>query len=174
MYKIDLGIRIDIIRDLERKTLQQPNRLIRRKLFSQLMSARENLRLQYYNENSFQDPEILAILSKEAKSFIQFQEKYLTRHGSSNSEFATCLSAILNTCEQTQNIDRVSIINQAEQSFYHISEQLQNSSNIMKNYRLRNLERCKTILNTYSHNNIENKSRSLDCCTGLNKEELGE
>ena len=172
MYKIDLGIRIDIIGDLERKALQQPNRLIRRKLFSQLMSARENLRLQYYND-SVQDAEIITLLSKEAKSFIQFQEKYLTRHGNSNAEFATCLRSILDTCNQTQNIDRESIINQAEQSFNHISEQLQNSSNIMKNYRLRNLERCKTILNTYSHNKIESKARSLDCCTGLDKEELG-
>ena len=174
MYKIDLGIRIDIIRDLERKTLQQPNRLIRRKLFSQLMSARENLRLQYYNENSFQDPEILAILTKEAKSFIQFQEKYLTRHGSSNAEFAICLRTILDTCKQTQLCNKKEIITQAKQSFTNIYHTTRNSSNTMFNYRLHNIERCQFILNQYTEENIDAKARSLDCCTGLNKEELGE
>lgn len=173
MYKIDLGIRLDVIRDLERKTLQQPNRLIRRKLFSQLMSARENLRLQYYN-NSVQDAEIISLLNKEATSFIQFQENYLNRHGSSNAEFAKCLSSIMDTCKQTQFTDNTTIITQAQQSFDNISQHLQNSSNIMRDYRLRNVKRCQSILNQHFKETITNKPRSLDVCTGLDKEELGD
>lgn len=137
------------------------------------MSARENLRLQYYND-SVQDAEIVRLLNKEATQFIQFQESYLTRHGSSNAEFTKCLSSIINTCKQTEFTDNKPVIAQAKQSFDNISENLQESSNVMKNYRLRGVQRCQLLLEQYSEENIQNKPRSLDCCTGLNNEEMSE
>ena len=44
----------------------------------------------------------------------------------------------------------------------------------MKNYRLRQLQKCKAILNQYLEENIENKAKSADCYAELDKEEIGE
>ena len=94
MFKTDLKIRITIINDLEKEVLQEPNRVLRRKKLSELMSARHNLRLQFYND-SIQDATIQNMLSDEATTFIKFQEKLLTQFGCSNAEFGSCLNKII-------------------------------------------------------------------------------
>lgn len=174
MIKQDLKNRISFINDLERQVLQERNRFIRLKKLNKLMSARENLRLQFYTEH-IQDLEILKMLEEEANTYIKFQERFIARFkGRSNVEFETSLQSILDTCSQTQFINNKSIISQAKQSFENIYQTIQDTSNIMKNYRLRNVKRSLFILNQYSEEHIENKTGSLECCTGLNIEELGE
>lgn len=173
MFKSNLKVRITIIEDLEKEVLQEPNRVLRRKKLSELMSARHNLRLQYYNDN-IQDASIQNMLSNEATTFIKFQEKLLTQFGSSNAEFGTCLKAIMDTCEQSSTIGNTAPIEESKKSLYRLSESISHSSNIMKNYRLRGIKRCQILLDQYSLENINNVPRSLDCCADLNKEEMGE
>ena len=173
MFKTDLKIRITIINDLEKEVLQEPNRVLRRKKLSELMSARHNLRLQFYND-SIQDATIQNMLSDEATTFIKFQEKLLTQFGCSNAEFGSCLSSIMNTCEQSASIGNTTPIEESKKSLYRLSENIFHSSNIMKNYRLRGIKRCQILLDQYSLEQIKNTSRSLDCCTGLDKEEMSE
>ena len=171
--KQDLEKRIEVIEDIEQQILKEPVRYLRSKKLNFLLSARENLRLQFYN-NHFQDSDIITMLENEAKNFILFQATLTTRFGKSNTEFASHLQSIINTCKQCEFLNSKGIISTAQETLGYISLTTRESKNIMKNYRLRQLQKCKTILNQYSQENIENKARSVDCCTGLNKDELGE
>ncbi|MBE5736266.1 MAG: hypothetical protein E7356_02775 [Clostridiales bacterium] len=171
--KQDLENRISVIEDLEQQILQEPVRYYRLKKSNELLSARHNLRMQFYTEH-ITDSEILEMLENEAKNFVLFQATLTTRFGKSNSEFASNLQSVLDTCEQSKFLNSKDIISIAQETLGYISLTTRQSKNIMKKYRLRQLQKCKTILSQYSQENIENKARSLDCCTGLNKDELGE
>ena len=173
MIKQDLEKRIEVIEDLKKQVLKEPIRYLRSKKLNKLLSARENLRLQFYNQN-FQDLDIQTMLENEAKNFILFQATLTTRFGKSNTEFSSHLQSILDTCKQCQFLNSKGIISIAQDSLDCIGFNINESKNIMKNYRLRQLRKCKAILKQYSQKSIENKTRSVDCCTGLDKEELGE
>ena len=173
MIKPDLKNRISVIKDLEVQILKEPVRFYRLKKLNTLMSARHNLRLQFYNDH-IQDPELLALLESEAKDFIVFQKTLTISFGKSNTEFATTLQSIVDTCKQCEFLNSKNIHSTAQDSVDSIESQLLASNNVMKNYRLRQIQKCKTILSQYSVENIENKTRSIDCCIGLDKEELGE
>ena len=174
MIKEDLQNRISVIEDLESQILKEPVRFLRLKKINELMSARDNLRLQFYTEH-IQDYELLNLLKDEAQSYILFLATLTTRFGKSNAEFTSNLQSIIDTCEQCKFLNSKGIISTAKETLGLLSlTTARESKNIMKNYRLRQLKKCKTILNQYSEEIIENKARSVDCCTGLDKEELGE
>ena len=118
---------------------------------------------------------MLTMLETEAKDYISFQGELTTRFGKSNTEFTSNLQSIIDTCEQCKFLNSKGIISTAKETLGFLSlTTARESKNIMKNYRLRQLKKCKTILNQYSEEIIENKARSVDCCTGLDKEEMGE
>jgi len=171
MKNIDIAVRIYTIRELEKSILEEPIRLLRMKKINELMNARENLRLQFYTP-LITDKEIRFMLAKESFEFIQFQENLITKFGSSNAEFCTCLQNILDTCKQCEFMDNKLTIKQANKTLTNISERLKKSSNIMKYYRLRNVKKCKNILDQYTKENIENKSRSIGCCTDLDYDQI--
>ena len=174
MIKEDLQNRISVIEDLESQILKEPVRFLRLKKINELMSARDNLRLQFYTEH-IQDYELLNLLKDEAQSYILFLATLTTRFGKSNTEFTSNLQSIIDTCEQCKFLNSKGIISTAKETLGFLSlTTARESKNIMKNYRLRQLKKCKTILNQYSEEIIENKARSVDCCTGLDKEEMGE
>lgn len=172
MIKQDLINRISVIDDLEVQILKEPIRLLRSKKINELLSARHNLRMQFYTKH-IKDSETLEMLENEAKKFILFLTTLTTRFNKSNTEFAYNLQSILDTCNQCEFMNSKGLISIAQDSLECIELETNESNNIMKNYRLRSLQRCKTILNQYSKENIENKTRSMDCCTELDKEELG-
>ena len=173
MIKEDLQNRIFAIENLESQILKEPVRFLRLKKLNELMSARDNLRLQYYTEHN-QDYELLNLLKDEAQSYIMFLATLTARFGKSNTEFTSNLQSILDTCEQCQFLNSKSIISTAQETLGFLSlTTARESKSIMKNYRLRQLQKCKTILNQYSEEIIKNKARSVDCCTGLDKEEFG-
>lgn len=174
MIKEDLQNRISAIEDLESQILKEPVRFLRLKKLNELMSARDNLRLQFYNEHIYQDLEMLAILEKEAQDYIFFITSLTTRFSKSNSEFSSHLQSILDTCKQSSFFKSNNIITLSNNALGLISLKTRETKNIMTNYRLRNIQRCQTILEQYSQENIENKARSVASCTGLNKEEIGE
>ena len=142
------------------------------KKLNELMSARDNLRLQFYTEH-IQDYELLNLLKDEVQSYIMFLATLTTRFGKSNTEFASNLQSILDTCEQCKFLNSKGIISTAQETLGYISLTTRESKNIMKHYRLKQIQRCKKILRQYSKEFVENKARSLDCCTELDKEELG-
>jgi hypothetical protein len=172
--KQDLENRMSAIENLEHQILQEAVRFRRLKKLNELMSARDNLRLQFYNEHIYQDLEMLAMLEKEAQDYIFFITSLTTKFSKSNSEFSSHLQSILDTCEQGNFFKSNNIITLSNNALGLISLKTRETKNIMTNYRLRNIQRCKMILNQYSQENIENKARSVDCCTDLHKEEMGE
>lgn len=171
--KQDLENRISVIEDLKVQIVKEPVRFRRLKKLNELMSARDNLRLQFYNDH-IQDSEILVMLENEAKNFIMFQETLISRFNESNTEFASHLQSIIDTCKQCEFMNSQDIHSTAQDSLEWIEFRVKDSKNIMTNYRLRNIQRCKTMLNQYTEEKIENRTRSVDSCTGLNKEEIGE
>ena len=171
MFKEDLKTRIAIIKNLEHQILQEPIRFHRLKKLNQLMFARDNLRLQFYTEH-VKDMDMLTMLETEAKDYISFQGELTTRFGKSNTEFSYNLQSILDTCEQTKFLNSQSIITTSHDTLERIDSKTRESKNIMTNYRLRQITRCRTLLNQFAKENIENKPRSLDCCTDLNADEI--
>ena len=74
----------------------------------------------------------------------------------SNTEFTSNLQSILDTCEQCEFLNSKAIISTAKETLGFLSlTTARESKNIMKNYRLRQLKKCKTILNQYSEEIIE-------------------
>jgi len=171
-YHLDLGVRLNAIRELEQSILEEPIRFYRLKKINELMSARENFRLQFYNHTSLKEPELKYLLSHESISFIKFQEQLISKFSHSNTEFASILQNILDTCEQSHFLDDKQIVEQSKQSLINITKKVQKSSNIMKKYRLRDVKKCQNILEQYIEDNFENKPKSIAPCPSINKAEM--
>ncbi len=168
--KQDLENRLSVIQELEHQILQESVRFLRMKKLNQLMSARENLILQFYNDNIIQNTDILKMLENEAQDYIFFITSLTTKFSKSNTEFSFHLQSILNTCEHCKSLNTKKIISTANDALAYISLHTRENKNIMTSYRLRNLQRCKTLLNQYAEKKIDNRARSLDACVGLDKE----
>lgn len=145
MFRDDLKVRISIIRDMEKNILQEPVRRNRLKKLNELFCARNNLRLQFYN-TTLKELDIKTMLEQEAILFIKFQEKLITHFGCPNSEFGVNVRSIMETCKHCEEMGLNTIRAQAKLTLSNISNKLNESSNIMKTYRLRYLKRCQTIL----------------------------
>ena len=154
MFRDDLKVRISIIRDMEKNILQEPIRRNRLKKLNELFCARNNLRLQFYN-TTLKKLDIKTMIEQEAILFIKFQEKLITHFGCCNSEFGVNVQSIMETCNQCEEIGLNTIRAQAKLTLSSISNKLNESSNIMKTYRLRYLKRCQTILEQNSEEILE-------------------
>lgn len=140
---------------MEKDILQETNRRIRIKKLNELFSARDNLRLQFYS-SGIKELDIKTILEQEALLFIKFQEKLITHFGCSNTEFGVNVRAIIDTCKQCEEIGLNTPCSQAKVSLSNISNKLDESSNIMKTYRLRYLKKCQILLEQNLEEVLEN------------------
>ena len=154
MFRDDLKVRISIIRDMEKNILQEPIRRNILKKLNELFCARNNLRLQFYN-TTLKELDIKTMIEQEAILFIKFQEKLITHFGCCNSEFGVNVRSIMETCNQCEEMGLNTIRAQAKLTLSNISNKLDESSNIMKTYRLRYLKRCQTILEQNSEEILE-------------------
>lgn len=154
MFRDDLKVRISVIRDMEKNILQEPIRRNRLKKLNELFCARDNLRLQFYN-TTLKELDLKTLLEQEALLFIKFQEKLITHFGCSNTEFGVNVRSIMETCKQCEEMGLNTIRAQAKLTLSNVSNKLNESSNIMKTYRLRYLKRCQTILEQNSEKILE-------------------
>ena len=173
MFKEDLKTRISVIKDMEKQILNESVRFYRLKLLNELISARENLRLQF-NSSAKQDSDIFEMLNNESLSFIKFEEDLTIRFGSTTAEFCKNLQFIVDTCEKSENLDTPKIVEQANKSLTNIFNHVKNKKSIEKNYRLKCITICKMLLLQFSDEKVENKPRAINACTELDKKELGD
>ena len=129
MFKEDLKTRISVIKDMEKQILNESVRFYRLKLLNELVSARENLRLQF-NSSAKQDSDIFEMLNSESLSFIKFEEDLIIRFGSTTAEFCKNLQFIVDTCEKSENLDTPKIVEQANKSLTNIFNHVKNKKSI--------------------------------------------